>query len=160
MDPAIVCQLRSWLEWRMRYPFQSVALVQKMCPELLRRLLGNLDKRGGGCCMDSDYSGTGGAHDAMAFLFLALAPFFRNSPILRHYRACDLLKTNPAAICLLCGRDETCLIEHVFDDLNQRLPLDVQTMLDQLDPPADATAEERRQLYRGMLDVRDVYLLH
>ncbi len=104
--------------------------------------------------MDTDFSGTGGAPDAVSYLYqaLQLLECYQTQPRLHHYRACDL-KTNKGAMLILCNWSEASSIEHVFDDLNGRLPDDVKTALDRLEPVADASEKVRRDNYKQMLDV-------
>ena len=55
------------------------------------------------CKHKRNCSRTGGSHDAMTFLFLALHPYFKKTPRLHHYRACDLKENNASMTVLMAS---------------------------------------------------------
>ena len=70
MDAASIAVLRRWLSWRMTYPRESAELLRMNNPDTFAQLVHNASL---GACLDSDFTGTGGAHDSLHFLFNALA---------------------------------------------------------------------------------------
>ena len=54
------------------------------------------------------------------------------------------------------GRSDAAPIEHVFVDLNDRLPSDVRSLLDSLEPGDDATDDERLGAYSSMQQILKV----
>ena len=69
MDSSLHAQLGEWLDWRLAYPDEAVELIKRNDPVAFQNLVDNL---AAGACIGTDFSGTGGAHDAITYLFQAL----------------------------------------------------------------------------------------
>ena len=152
MDPPssfLRAELCEWLAWRLQYPDEAVELIKRNDPVAFQILVDNL---AAGACIGTDFSGTGGAHDAVTYLFQALCRYFQAQPRVHHYRACDLAK-HVASMTVLCRRSGNFSIDHVFDDLNNRLPEAVRSHLDSLEPTAGSDGEERVRCYKSIIEV-------
>ena len=144
-----------WLTWRMQYPTHTIECVRRWWPVHFTRLVRNFSY---GAVVDSDFSGSGGAHCAFHYATVALAGELATVPTSTvprfvHNRACEL---EPSCRTVLMGRSDAAPIEHVFVDLNDRLPSDVRSLLDSLEPGDDATDDERLGAYSSMQQILKV----
>ena len=135
----------AWLREKMRYPRASVACVR--LAHFWDRLKSNMAT---GFCVTSDFSGTGGSHDAIQYGCDEFEEHLGFPVEVVHARACD--KAIESQLVLM-NRDRP-KIECVFDNLEDRVPPEILAQLNMHQTEAmDSRMEdaERRQTFQMML---------